>query len=184
MELFAPLQGNLERFALAMTRDSEMARDLVAETTLIAYERFETLRSNAAFLSFLFTIAVRVNRGQQTRERRMEPIGEHHIRTLLDPGIAPDRAADISAVYAGLQQLPEKQREGVVLFEIMGLSMKEIRDIQGGSLTAVKVRISRGRKRLAEILGVTDQQESVAGSPSNDVESKRADQEGLHRDDQ
>jgi len=41
----------------------------------------------------------------------------------------------------------------VILFEISGLSLQEIVEIQGGSLSGVKSRIVRGRERLAVLLG-------------------------------
>lgn len=162
MELLEPVQSNLERFVLAMTRDAETARDVIGETVLIAYERFDTLRNPRAFLSFLFTIAVRVNRAYRRKAERTEPLDETTLVDLLAPGISPEVAADISAVYDALRELPEKQREAVVLFEIMGVPMKEIREVQGGTLTAVKVRISRGRKRLAVLLGVDDSRQQDA----------------------
>lgn len=156
LSLFEPLQPRLERFVLAMVRDPEHARDVAAETAMIAYERFETVRDPAAFLSFLFTIAVRAHRAMEKRERRTERIDDASIALLLDKGTPPDVAADIGRVYDALQTLPAKQREAVVLFEIIGLPMKEIRDVQGGTLSAVKVRIMRGRRRLAVLLGVVD----------------------------
>lgn len=38
------------------------------------------------------------------------------------------------------------------MFEILGFSMKEIHEVQGGTLIAVKVRISRGRSELTRLL--------------------------------
>lgn len=178
MALFKPAQGRLERFALAMTRDADSARDVVAETVMVAWERFDTLRSPDAFLSFLFTIATRVHRAA---ERKRGPvtsdISAETIENILDPGTPPDVAADIAAVYHALHDLPERQREALVMFEILGFTMKEIRDVQGGTLTAVKVRVHRGRKRLAELLGVDDtaeesfRAERTSASPSR-IEDK------------
>lgn len=153
MTLYAPLQPKLERFVLAMTRSPETAKDIVSETVLIAYERFDSIRSHEAFLSFLFTVATRAYRKQLRRAKRLD-VGTEDLELLLDPGTPPDVAADISTVYEALDRLPAKTREAIILFEILGLSMKEIREIQGGTLVGVKVRISRGRKKLAEILGV------------------------------
>lgn len=170
MELFEPVQQNLERFALAMTGDTETARDVIAETVMIAYERFGTLRSPQAFLGFLFTVATRVHRAQRRKRERTERLEEAMIADLLAPDIPPDTAADVAAVYAALQRLPEKQREAIVLFEIMGTPIKEIREIQGGTITAVKVRLSRGRRKLAELLGVSDTHPMPAQEPEKNRE--------------
>lgn len=154
LELFEPHRPNLDRFALSMAGGNrELARDVVAETVMIAYERFETVREPAAFLSFLFTIASRTCRRYQGEGKRDVPIDERRAEMIVDPGTPPDVAADIARLRTALDVLPPKVREAIVLFELIGLPMKEIREIQGGSLTAVKVRVSRGRKRLREILG-------------------------------
>ena len=154
LSLFEPVQASLERFVLAMAQEKENARDVVAETVMIAYEQFEKLRDPKAFLSFLFTIALRVHRRELKKAKRTERFDSTLMVDVLDPGTPPDVAADVHRVYKALHDLPEKQREAVILFEIIGFSMKEICEVQGGTLTAVKVRISRGRKKLAEILGV------------------------------
>src|SRR5687768_5376365 len=118
MELFDPVHDRLERFARALTRDREMARELVAETVLIAYENFDSLRHPEAFLSFLFTIARRAFQKQSRKDSRSEPLADAHVNTMHDPRMQPDLHADISAVYAALEKLPQTQREAVVLFEI------------------------------------------------------------------
>jgi RNA polymerase sigma-70 factor (ECF subfamily) len=156
MALFEPLQPRLRRFVLAMTRNEELTRDIIGETILIAFERLDSIRHEEAFLSFLFTIATRVHRKWSRTRRNATAANEEALERLLDPGTPPDVAVDIAAMYKALELLPEKQREAVILFEILGFSTDEIRAIQGGTLVAVRVRIARGRKRLAQILGVDD----------------------------
>lgn len=156
MTLFEPLQPRLQRFVLVMTRNEELARDIIGETILIAFERFHSVRDEKAFLSFLFTIATRIFREWKRKHGTMVGASEETLAGLLDPGISPDTATDIAAMYKALDLLPEKQREAVILFEVFGFSMKEIRDIQGGTGVGVRVRITRGRKKLAQLLGVEE----------------------------
>src|SRR5205814_8549494 len=51
-----------------------------------------------------------------------------------------------------LQQLPPQQRAAVVLFYYADHPIREIAAILDASLVAVRVNLSRGRKRLREIL--------------------------------
>jgi RNA polymerase sigma-70 factor (ECF subfamily) len=155
MALFQPAQPRLQRFVHAMTRDAELTKDIVGETILIAFQRFETLRHQEAFLGFLFTIAARVAR-RHAPARNATALDEAEVENILDPTTPADVAADIDRLQSALQQLPEKQREAVLLFEIAGFSTAEVRDIQGGTLVAVRVRLARARKRLATLLGVDD----------------------------
>jgi RNA polymerase sigma-70 factor (ECF subfamily) len=48
--------------------------------------------------------------------------------------------------------LPPEQKEAIILQDIMGFSQKEICEIQSISLDALKQRLYRGRKKLAELL--------------------------------
>jgi RNA polymerase sigma-70 factor (ECF subfamily) len=59
---------------------------------------------------------------------------------------------DIHFLYLALQQLPEEQRECIILFEISGFSIKEIAQTQQAGESAVKQRLKRGREKLIEIL--------------------------------
>ena len=152
LRLFEPLQPNLERFVLGMERDREVARDVVAETTMIAYERFETLRDEKAFLGFLFTIASRVCRRYHHHRGRQSSLTREAGEMRRDEGLPVDRLHDIGRLYAALEHLSPKLRESVLLYELLGFPMKDVAQIQGVSLSAVKVRVFRGRKELARIL--------------------------------
>lgn len=159
MRLYEPLRPKLSRFAMAMTNDREEARDLVAETTLQAYEGFDSVRDHTAFLSWLFTIASRIYKKRSLRERWYDDYDEEHARRMPDSGTSPDASADVALLYKALSRLPDEQREAVILFEISDLPLKEIARIQGSTLSGVKSRVTRGRKRLAKLLGVPDAEE-------------------------
>lgn len=164
LSLFEPLQPHLQRFVLAMTRNEELTKDIIGETILIAFERLDALRHDEAFLSFLFTIATRVYRKRSREMERTVRIEPEDVARLFDHATPPDVAADIAALYLALEKLPRKQQEAVLLYEVIGLSTQEIRDIQGGTLVGVRVRIARARKKLARILGVDDITSGPAGT--------------------
>lgn len=156
MALLMPVYKRLEDFSLAMTRNRDEARDLVAETLLRAYENFGRLKDERAFLGYLFSIAAREHRGRRRRQSRFDPIGEDAAETLRSAGTAPDAGADVGLLYKALERLPYSQREAVALFEISGFSIREIQQIQGGTVAAVKVRLFRARRRLAVLLGANE----------------------------
>ncbi|MCB0712399.1 MAG: sigma-70 family RNA polymerase sigma factor [Ignavibacteriae bacterium] len=170
MRLYEPLRPRLARFAAAMTNDREDARDLVAETTLAAYEQFNTLRDERAFLSWLFTIASRLYRKRGIREKYHGEYHEEQVRRMPDSGTSPEASADVALLYAALEKLPSEQREAVTLFEIADIPLKEISAIQGTTLSSVKSRVTRGRRKLAELLGAVDEGMEEAASPEASVE--------------
>jgi RNA polymerase sigma-70 factor (ECF subfamily) len=161
LALLMPVLPKLSRFCQAMCRnkhglDSDRAKDLVSETILKAYEHFDKIREPNAFLSYLFTIATRTNRLERVRSAKWQPISELEIEAFADERNAPDANADVAHLYGALAKLPKKQREAIVMSEITGLKLEEVASIQASSLSAVKSRVSRGRKKLAKLLGVNE----------------------------
>jgi len=156
MRLLMPAYKRLEDFAFAMARDSDEACDLVAETVLRAFESLDRLNDEKAFLSYLFTIASREFRRRRRRAQWFGAFNEAAAERIICSNTPPDISADVKLLYEALARLPHKEREAIVLFEISGFSIKEIQEIQGGSLSSIKVRLLRGRKRLAKLLGVHD----------------------------
>ena len=59
-------------------------------------------------------------------------------------------------LVVALAKLPQRQRLAVVLHHAAGYPAKEIAAIVGSTTPAVHVQLSRGRKRLREILEPRD----------------------------
>ena len=83
---------------------------------------------------------------------KARPIGE-----ALADGLEPhlDRYADPD-LFAALRQLPDGQRGAVVLYYYADLPVREIADRLGSNSLAVRANLSRGRRRLRELLGERD----------------------------
>src|SRR5437016_12370337 len=84
LALLGPCLAPLNRFAMAMCRensgsDCEAAKDLVSETVLRAFESFDRVRERQAFQSYLFTIAVRLNRLERKRRSRWTSLASEHF---------------------------------------------------------------------------------------------------------
>lgn len=170
LTLYSPLSDSLARFCHAMTNDIDEARDLISETVLRAFQSFEKIREPKAFQSYLFTIASRLHHKQQARQRWWTPLKEEDFDLYSHDGTAAETTMDIGILYTALQALPEKQREAIVLYEISGFSMEEIRLLQGGSLSGVKSRVARARDTLKSILepqGPTSGKETATPAQTN-----------------
>lgn len=152
LSLYEPIHNRFERFCRARVYGDMDYRDLMNETLLVAYEKFETLRSQEAFLSYLFGISVRIvgNHLQKKREERFQK--EDRIQEISDKNANAQIDADVHYLHLALSKLKDEQRECIILFEISGFSIKEIMKIQESSESAVKQRLKRGREKLLEIL--------------------------------
>jgi RNA polymerase sigma-70 factor (ECF subfamily) len=157
LHLLEPVHDNLARFARSLARDEEETRDLVGETVLRALEAFDDLSDRRAFLSWLFTIAVRLHRRRVKRGELWGAYDESDVARRTSPQASPETRHDVAILYDAIARLKESEREAILLFEIAGLSLIEIREVQGGTLSGVKSRLARGRRKLARMLGVTDE---------------------------
>ena len=126
--------------------------DLVQDVLLSAYHHFPTIKDKDKLLHYL----IRAARNRfisilRKRKQKTEWVAKHE-QHLLAKGVAADTLLDIQLLYRAIEQLPEQQASALILFEINGFSMKEIAEIQHTTEAAVKMKVSRGRKRLQLLL--------------------------------
>ena len=71
---------------------------------------------------------------------------------LSDSNNNPESLVDFQIIHEKMLMLPAKMAETLVLFHICDMSLDDISKIQGGSLSGVKLRLKRGRKKLLLML--------------------------------
>ena len=152
LKLYEPIHDRFERFCRARVYGNMDHQDLMNETLLTAFEKFDSLKSNEAFLSFLFSIAVRIL--ANNKKKKSEEVFSHKVSTKerQDTSANTERDMEVYLLHKAMAMLPDDQRESLILFEISGFSIKEVAAIQNVSIDAVKQRLKRGRDRLTEIL--------------------------------
>lgn len=152
MTLYEPVHERLVRYCHAHAYGDFTPGDLVNETVLRAWENFDRLREDGAFLHFLFGIARNIMRNHARRRKFRGEYKEENVHQLMITEATGDIQTDVNLLYRAMDQLPESQKEAILLFEVSGFSIKEIMDIQDSGMSAVKARLMRGRKRLTELL--------------------------------
>ena len=157
--LYEPHRDSLWRFTRSLVRTHHEAEDVVSETVLQALEGFHRLRDEQAFVSFLFTIASRIVKRQRWRQRLFGEYNSQEIENRQHADPLPDVQADVDILRQAMQRLPAKTHEAILLFEINGFSLEEIKKIQGGSLSGVKSRLARGRQQLTRLLDAENVQQ-------------------------
>lgn len=127
---------------LRMVADQEIAEDLTQETFVKAYRHLAEFRKQARFSTWLYTIA---------RREALNFLKKQKQEVLFDE-TASEGVADTlpmgDAVEKGLSLLTEKQREVFRLFEMEGLSVKEIAAKLGIPSGTVRSRLFYARQRL------------------------------------
>jgi RNA polymerase sigma-70 factor (ECF subfamily) len=138
------------RFA-AMRIDRERAKDVAAETFLVAWRRFDDVPAEPR--AWLLGVARKVIAGQFRSQTRRDALaarldGAAHEGTL-DPAAA---LADRDEALAAFATLGERDREVLRLVAWDGLSAAEAAEVLGVTRLAATVRLHRARRRLERAL--------------------------------
>ena len=123
----------------------DVADDAVAEAFARAMARGDAVRDP---VPYLYRVAFRVAAAELKRmETTTELLRTHEAPVTGDAltGPSPD-------LLRALQRLSPAQRAAVYLHYQADLPVKEVARLTGTSSASVKVHLSRGRKRLAELL--------------------------------
>ena len=152
LALYQPVHQRFERFCRARAFHDMPCEDLMNETLLIAFKRFQTLENKEVFLAFLIGISVRILANAKRKKRPKLLEDDQRLQQMADPKDAVEQWSDVELLHHGLAQLPDVQREALILFELTGFSIKEIMEIQKSSASAVKQRLRRARQNLIGII--------------------------------
>jgi len=134
----------LWRALVAFGGDPDLASDAVAEAFAQAMRRGSAINDLPAWV---WRAGFRIAAGELKR-RPMT------FERIPDRGYLP-ATADLDLLHA-LAQLPDKQRAAVILFYYADAPVREIARRTGMSQISVRANLSRGRKRLKDLLGDTD----------------------------
>ncbi len=127
--------------------DPALADDVVAETFLVAWRRFDDVPAQPR--PWLLGVARRVLaehlRAQRRRDSRLTRVSE-----VLDVarGLALAEEPSDDAVVRAVERLPAGQREALLLTAWENLPPREVAVVLGSSSLAVRVRLHAARARL------------------------------------
>jgi RNA polymerase sigma-70 factor (ECF subfamily) len=134
-------------FIFRMVGNRDEAMDLCQDTFLKAYRELRTLKDRDRFSAWLYRIAHNSCFSMLRRDR-----GKTFIELMPDAQSARSPIEMQLSVEKALQQLPEDQREVVVLKVYHSLKFDEIAVIQDALVSTVKSRLYMGFEKLRSYL--------------------------------
>ena len=169
-ELIRRYQRQAVAVSYRLLGNSHDALEVTQDAFLKAYSSLRTLQKPAAFGGWLMRIVsnLSLNYRRSRKTRSQLPLDD-----LLGPGDPqqidamhgsewmaasgdPVRLLESQEMGRRLQealnQLPEKQRQAIVLFTIQEMPQKEVAELLKCSVEAVKWHVFQGRKKLKELL--------------------------------
>ncbi|MGC4046875.1 MAG: sigma-70 family RNA polymerase sigma factor [Armatimonas sp.] len=167
-----PHEPSLYGPAMALTHSSAEAEDLVQETLVRAFDRFDTFRADGSPRAWLHTIMRNLfynayrKKSREPRQISLDSFDAssgHAADALMDASVPQQKAVtsperlvlsqlEGSAILSAVQSLPSDYREVVVLADVQGMAYQEIADQLHIPVGTVRSRLSRGRERVRRSL--------------------------------
>jgi len=157
-ELFARYSAAVFGYLHRMSGDRQLAEDLTSETFYRAMRALDGFRGDSSMKTWLLRIARNLYLDRKRRDERsssLEDLEEKGMVTAAgdaDPESQLIRDEENEAVGRALRALPEDDRSILLLSAQEELSCREIAEVLGISVTAVKTRMFRARRKLAGLL--------------------------------
>jgi RNA polymerase sigma-70 factor (ECF subfamily) len=148
-------QDHVYRLAYRLVGDADVARDVVQDTFLKAFENLGDMNNGRALGQWLRQIAVNLVRDRWKTRKKTICLDEQ------DPELPPSRLNPVhdleiremgTHIQAALMELPPTYREVFLLKYVEEISYEEISDLLGVSVPAAKVQAHRACRMLRRLL--------------------------------
>ncbi len=148
--------------ALRYLRDEDDAMDALQESLIKVFRHLDKFKGDCKFDTWVYRIVVNTcNDFLRKNKKQKNNVSfywtDEDGETMIDiPDTAPtpsevfDTKLTVSYVMDCLNEMPEDQREVLILRDIQGFSYEEISEILGCSMGTVKSRINRARLKLKQ----------------------------------
>jgi len=149
------VRDRLVRLAYRFVWNRDDAEDVVQDALAVSHERRNELRDPSKWWAWTRKIVVQQSRlsGRKSSARRVQRerlAGQDLDRASEPPDAASGELKDI--VRALLQELPQRQREVIVLRHLEELAYEEIAGLLEMSVSTARVHAKCGRQTLRELL--------------------------------
>lgn len=161
---------HLRAFARSICGNATLADDLAQDAMLKAWKARASFKPGTNMKAWSFTILRNVFYSEKRRSWRRQPLDPEVAEATLVANDTPSDALELLALRNALAELPEDQREALILVGAGGLPYEEVAEICDCAIGTVKSRVSRARKALIAALETN----SVGYSSDDDLKAADA----------
>jgi RNA polymerase sigma-70 factor (ECF subfamily) len=155
--LYRAHAATVARWAVRLGGPTVDPDDVAQEVFMVAARRLEHFRGDAEVTTWLFRITSKVVANHRRRSW-LRRVWSHLTGGATEvpvpaeqwPGATLDARERVRQLYALLEELPEKQRRVLVLFELDEMSTADIAALIGVPHATVRVWLHRARARLLD----------------------------------
>lgn len=148
--------GAMRAFAISLTRNASLADDMVQDALVKAWSNIDLFTPGTNMRAWLFTILRNTFYSHHRKRRREVEDTEGELSAGLAQKPDHDGRLQMRDFSAAFDTLPEDQREALVLVGAGGFSYEEAAETCGVAVGTIKSRVNRGRKRLTELLDMSE----------------------------
>jgi RNA polymerase sigma-70 factor (ECF subfamily) len=138
----------LRAFARSLCRERELADDLVQDTCLKAWQAVDSFDPTAPMRPWLFRILRNEFYQYSRRSWRSAPLDQEVAENTLVAPANLDARIDFRVLQAAMTDLPDVQREALILVVAAGYTYEEAGEICNCSAGTIKSRVSRAREAV------------------------------------
>lgn len=159
-QLFDVYHDRIYRYVLRIVKNPAEAEDLTQDTFLRAYRGHESLRDPQAVRGWLYRIATHACLDRLRQRKPQVSIdseeGADRVNAVVtkSPSVLEitERKETSACVQRCLDFLPDSYRAVILLHEAHSLTAAEIAELLGVTVTTVKIRLHRARRKLQRIM--------------------------------
>lgn len=149
---------NIYSYCIRRTGNQVAASDLTQDIFLKLVKSIYDYRFSGKFINFLFTIAVNTCNDYYRRPHQFN-------QNIYGLQIADDKPTPIENIIRDEQgmiikkkidELPDIQKDAIILYYYHGMKAKDIAKITGAKLSTVKSRLKQGKDKLKKIFNEED----------------------------
>jgi RNA polymerase sigma-70 factor (ECF subfamily) len=171
--------GPMLRLAMAYVKDAGVAEEVVQESWLTCLRSLDRFEGRSSLKTWILGIVMNVARARRRKESRILPFASLFSRDDSDrerPTVDPSRFGrdgmwqtlpqawdnlpeakvlgdeTLERVKSAIEDLPQKQREVIVLRDVAGLDAEEVSRMLGISAANERVRLHRARAAVRKML--------------------------------
>jgi RNA polymerase sigma-70 factor (ECF subfamily) len=168
-ELVSRYESQVLTFCYAFMRNREAAEDIAQETFLRVFRNSKRYQPVAKFTTWLYKIAANlcINELKKGKLRQSlsldEPAGEDPEGTKIIERVAAGNSSPLTdaerheaqhLIGKAIDHLPDDQRTTLIMVEYHHMQYQDIAEILGVTVSAIKMRVKRGRETLRETLKI------------------------------
>ena len=142
------LENGMYRLSYSILKNEEDAQDAVQEAIYNAYKKLETSKDNRKFKSWIYKIVTNTSFEIFRNKKNYIDIEQENIaaeKIDIDTNLT---------LWKAVQGLEQPYRTTITLFYYEDMSIKEISEITGSKVDAIKKQLSRGRDKIKEEIDI------------------------------